>query len=215
MTGKSRKSIPQVVLSFFEDSGEKHTYQKYDPLLQYEDGSNLYTLPAIMHFLRFLMDLSQQTEVHERQIMPACLVTIKADDVERAYIDGTANRSTEKLLASMGTELNKLTRPSDRAGRFERTFVVLLTRTMARNVRDNYAQRTAEYMRAISEVMGMPTTFSFGVASLTEHTPRDADTLLDYSEAALRAAEARADGSDMKGYASVAVYDARKMPVPE
>ena len=72
-----------------------------------------------------------------------------------------------------------------------------------------------EYLRAMSEVVGTPTTFSVGVASLTEHVVRSADDLLAKSERALRAAQERAEGSVMKGFASVAVYDFRTMPLDD
>ena len=85
---------------------------------------------------------------------------------------------------------------------------MLLTRTMAYSVRDHYAPRTAEHLREVAAAEGMSTTFSFGVASLTEHAIRDTDDMFRKSVRALEEAKKEGPGS-------LVIYDFRTMPLDE
>lgn len=188
--------------------------EEFERRIRHEDGSGLFTVPAIMLFVRFLIDVSQQTSVNEFQVFPACLVTLTVDEVERRAAQGPLGSDAITLLGAVAETLVRTTRRADKAGRLdERTFVLLLTRTTARSVRDHYVVRISDYLRAASAEAGVTTGFSFGIASLTEHVIRDPDDLLRKSLRALQAAERREETAVERGPAVAAMYDVRTMPL--
>ncbi|MFQ6045541.1 MAG: hypothetical protein ACE5PT_04160 [Gemmatimonadales bacterium] len=202
-------------LTAYRGHGSGDTYAHYERLFQHNDGTGLYTLPGIMQFVTFLIDVSQQTGVNEFQVFPACLVTMSVDEIERAVAEGGDPEKAFKLLNVVGTTVAKLTRRADRAGRFDHTFTLLLTRAMARSVREHYVRRTAERLREVTQEAGMATNFCFGVASLTEHLVTDTDDMLRKSLRALRCAQRREPEAVELGPATVAVFDFRTMSLDE
>ena len=210
---KDRRSAELTPLTSYEGHGTGETYRQYERLFQHDDDTGLYTLPALMQLVKFLVDVSMQTSVNEFQVFPACFATMTIDRVEKAVAVSTADDDTLHLLHVIGKELSARTRQADRAGRFERTLAVLLTRTMARNVRDHYVDRMSGYLREVAEEAGTPTAFCFGIASLTEHVIRHPDDMLMKSLRALRAAQERERYAVRRGTATAAVYDSRSMPL--
>lgn len=216
MPDMERRHTPDPMpLTEYRGHGEGETYAQYERLFQHNDGTGLYTLPGIMQFVTFLIDVSQQTGVNEFQVFPACLVTMSVEEIERAVAEGGDPERAFKLLNVVGTALGKLTRRADRAGRFDHTFVLLLTRAMARNVRDHYVGRTAERLREATEEAGMPSDFCFGIASLTEHLIADTDDMLRKSLRALRCAQHGEPEAVREGSARVAVFDFRTMSLED
>jgi len=210
---KERRSAELALLTSYEGHGTGETYRQYEGLFQHDDDTGLYTLPTIMQFVKFLVDVSRQTSVNEFQIFPACLVTMSVNRVEKAVADGTPADDTLPLLDVIGRELSVRTRQADRAGRFEHTFALLLTRTMAQRARDHYVDRTSGYLSEAAKQAGIPSAFCFGIASLTEHVIRDPDDMLMKSLRALKAAQGREQHAIRRGAATVAVYDLRSMPL--
>jgi hypothetical protein len=210
---KERRSAELALLTSYEGHGTGETYSQYGAPFQHDDDTGLYTLPTIMQFVKFLVDLSRQTSVNEFQIFPACLVTMTVNRVENAVAGGTPGDEPFPLLEVVGRELSARTRQADRVGRFERTFALLLTRTMAQRARDHYVDRTSGYLSEVAKQAGTPTAFCFGIASLTEHVIRDPDDMLLKSLRALKAAQGREEYAFRRGAATVAVYDLRSMPL--
>ncbi len=210
---KDRRSAELALLTSYEGHGTGETYRQYEGLFQHDDDTGLYTLPAIMQFVRFLVDVSWQTSVNEFQIFPACLVTMTVDRVEKAVAAGAPDDETLRLFDVVGRELSARTRRADRAGRFERTFALLLTRTMAQRARDFYVERTSTHLSEVAKKAGSRTAFCFGIASLTEHVITDPDDMLLKSLRALRAAQGREQLAVRRGPATAAIYDFRSMPL--
>ncbi len=210
---KDRRSVEFALLTSYEGHGTGETYRQYESLFQHDDDTGLYTLPAIMQFVKFLVDVSAQTSVNEFQIFPACLVTMTVDHVEQAVASGTPGDDALHLLSVLGKELSARTRQADRAGRFERTFALLLTRTMAQRARDHFVDRTSGYLSEVARHAGTPTDFCFGIASLTEHVIRNPDDMLMKSLRALRAAQGLEQYAFRRDAATAAIYDLRSMPL--
>ncbi len=209
---RDRRSTEIEPLPVYEGHGTGETYREYERFFQHNDGTALYTLPGVMQFVKFLVDVSRQTSVNEYQVFPACLIAMTVDRVEKAVANGTADDKTYELLHVVGKELSAKTRQADKAGRFDRTFVILLTRTVARPVRDHYLPRMADHLKTAAKAAGHATAFSFGVASLTEHLIRDPDDLLRKALRALQAAQRREQDAVRRGAATAAAYDFRTMP---
>ncbi len=201
-----RHSVEFHPLPCYEGHGEGNTYRQFSSVFHASDDSTLYTLAGVMLFVRFLIDVSRQTVQNEFQVFPATLVSIAVDEIERRATEGSLGDEESRLLGVIGRRLSIVTRQADKAGRYGRHFVVLLTRTMALQVRDFYAPRTTDYLQEVAASEGLETTFSFGVASLTEHAIRDTDDMFRKSVRALE--EAR-----KKGPGSLVLYDFRTMPL--
>ena len=159
-----------------------------------------------MLFVRFLIDVTRQTFHNEFQVFPATLVSIAVDEIERRAAEGPLGDEDSRILGLIGRKLSRVTRQADKAGRYGRQFVVLLTRTMAIQVRDFYASRTTESLQEVAVSEGFETTFSFGVASLTEHAIQNTEDMFRKSVRALEEAKKQGPGS-------LVIYDFRTMPL--
>ncbi len=201
-----RHSVEFKPLPCYKGHGEGKTYSHFAPLFHESDDSGLYTVAGVMLFVRFLIDVSRQTVQNEFQVFPATLVSIGVDEIERRAAEGPLGDEDSRILGVIGRRLSKITRQADKAGRYGRHFTVLLTRTMAFQVRDFYAPRTTEYLQEVAASEGLETTFSFGVASLTEHAILDTDDMFRKSVRALEEAKEQGPGS-------VVIYDFRTMPL--
>ena len=201
-----RHSVEFHPLPCYEGHGEGNTYRQFSSIFHASDDNTLYTLAGVMLFVRFLIDVSRQTVQNEYQTFPATLVSIAVDEIERRAAEGPLGDEEARILGLIGQKLSIVTRQADKAGRYGRHFVVLLTRTMAFQVRDFYAPRTTEYLQEVAASEGLETTFSFGVASLTEHAIRDTDDMFRKSVRALEEAKKQGPGS-------LVLYDFRTMPL--
>ncbi len=203
-----RQSSGFEPLSSYEGHGRGNSYKHFAPLFHDDDETGLYTPAGVMLFVRFLIDLSRQTVANEFMVFPAVLVSISVDEIERRVAAGPLDEESTVVLRAIGAELNRTTRQADKAGRNGTGFTVLLTRTMAYQVREYYEPRTAQYLGAVAEANGLATTFSFGVSSLTEHFIRDTDDMFRKSLRAL-------DEAKKQGPGSVVIYDFRTMPLED
>ena len=201
-----RRSVEFMPLPCYEGHGEGKTYSQFASLFHASDDSDLYTLGGVMLFVRFLIDVARQTVKNELQVFPATLVSIAVDEIERRAAEGQLGDEDSRTLGVIGQKLSEITREADKAGRHGRQFVVLLTRTMAIQVRDFYAPRTTEYLQEAAASEGLDTTFSFGVASLTEHAIRNTEDMFRKSVRALEEAKKQGPGS-------VVMYDFQTMPL--
>ena len=206
MPKERRHSVEFKPLPCYEGHGSGETYSHFASLFHESDDSGLYTIAGVMLFVRFLIDVTRQTFHNEFQVFPATLVSIAVDEIERRAAEGPLGEEDSRILAAIGGKLGKITRQADKAGRYGRHFMVLLTRTMALQVRDFYAPRTTEYLQEVAASEGLETTFSFGVASLTEHAIRDTDDMFRKSVKALEEAKKEGPGS-------LVIYDFRTMPL--
>lgn len=206
MPKERRHSVEFKPLPCYEGHGSGKTYSHFTSLFHESDDSGLYTIAGVMLFVRFLIDVTRQTFHNEFQVFPATLVSIAVDEIERRAVEGQLGDEDSRILTVIGRKLSKITRQADKAGRYGRHFTVLLTRTMALQVRDFYAPRTTEYLQDVAASEGLETTFSFGVASLTEHAIRDTDDMFRKSVKALEEAKKQGPGS-------LVIYDFRTMPL--
>ena len=206
MPKERRHSVEFKPLPCYEGHGSGKTYSHFTSLFHESDDSGLYTIAGVMLFVRFLIDVTRQTFHNEFQVFPATLVSIAVDEIERRAGEGQLGDEDSRILTVIGRKLSKITRQADKAGRYGRHFTVLLTRTMALQVRDFYAPRTTEYLQDVAASEGLETTFSFGVASLTEHAIRDTDDMFRKSVKALEEAKKQGPGS-------LVIYDFRTMPL--
>ncbi len=197
---------PQMkMLSSYRGHGSGETYSNYEQILQHNDGTGLYTLPAVMSFLKFMIDISKQTTQFEFLMYPSCLVCISIDDLDK-YATTDISKGAD-LLELLSRELARITRDHDRAGRYGRDFVVFLTRTTSEKVKSSYAPSIASHLAKVADEAGMPTRFSFGIAELIEHCARDTDDMCRKSVRALQAAQEKEPGTDVKDQVSIAVYN--------
>ncbi|MGD2136091.1 MAG: hypothetical protein PVF27_08025 [Gemmatimonadales bacterium] len=210
---KDRRSTETQPLRSWEATDEPVTYHGYEDQFRHEDGTGLFKLQGVLLFVKFLIDVSQQTSINEFQVFPACLVSISTDRIEKQAAAGSLDEGSQRLVHALGTALADRTRQADKAGRSDRTFTVLLARTMARNVREHYVPRIAEQLHRVAKDAGVETAFAFGIASLTEHLVTDPDDMLAKSLRALEAAQQREPEAMRRGPATVAVYDFRTMPL--
>ncbi len=208
MTKERRRPAEFQPLTSYEGHGKGDTYKDLAPLFHAPDNTGLFTLAGVMLFVRFLIDVSRQTVANEFQVFPATLVSISADEIENRAAKGPLSDEDQAILHRIGVELSRITRQADKAGRHGRRFIVLLTRTMAYQVREFYAPRTGELLQDAAKEEGMTTTFSFGVAILTEHAIRDTDDMFRKSAKAL-------DVARQQGPGSLALYDFRTMPLDD
>jgi len=208
-----RVAEAQRLTSWALPQDEPTSYEGYEQRFRYDDGTGLFKLPGVLLFVKFLIDVSHQTSVNEFQVFPACLVSISVDIIEHLTDDHMLASDAVELFLAVGKELVQRTRRADKAGRTDRTFVVLLTRTMARSARDHYVPRMAELLHGAAKKHGVETTFSFGIASLTEHLVTDPDDMLAKSQRALEAAQEGVELAVERGPARVATYDFRTMPI--
>lgn len=208
-----RYAEPQRLTSWTLPQEEPESYEGYERRFRYDDGTDLFKPAGVLLFVKFLIDVSHQTSVNEFQVFPACLVSISIDHIEHLADDHSLAGDAVGLFVAVGKELARHTRKADKAGRTDRTFLVLLTRTMARTARDHYVPRMAEILHAAAKEEGIETTFSFGIASLTEHLVTDPDDMLAKSQRALEAAQEGTEQTMERGPARVAVYDFRSMPI--
>lgn len=208
---KDRRSTETQPLTSWKGAGEPVSYHGYEDQFRHDDGTGLFKLQGVLLFVKFLIDVSKQTSVNEFQVFPACLVSISTDVIEKCAADKPLDDDSSELLHALGKELAGRTRQADKAARTDRTFVVLLTRTMSRNAREHYVPRVAEHLHQAAKAAGVSTGFAFGIASLTEHLVTDPDDMLAKSLRALRAAQDREPDAMRRGPATVAVYDFRTM----
>ncbi len=208
MAKERRRSVEFQPLTSYEGHGKGATYKDLAPLFHAPDNTGLFTLAGVMLFVRFLIDVSRQTVANEFQVFPATLVSISVDEIEKRAAEGPMSDEDSKILHSIGVALSRITRQADKAGRHGSRFVVLLTRTMAYQVREFYGPRTSELLQDAAKEGGMTTTFSFGVASLTEHSIRDTDDMFRKSSKALAVAMQQGPGS-------LVLYDFRTMPLDD
>ena len=208
MAEDRRRPVEFKPLTSYEGHGKGATYKDLAPLFHASDDTGLYTLAGVMLFVRFLIDVSRQTVANEFHVFPAALVSISVDEIENRAAKGPLSDEDSKVLHSIGVELSRITRQADKAGRHGRRFAVLLTRTMAYQVREFYASRTSESLQDAAKEEGMTTTFSFGVASLTEHAIHDTDDMFRKSAKALEVARQQGPGS-------LVLYDFRTMPLDD
>ena len=208
MTEDRRQPVESQPLTSYEGHGKGATYKDLAPLFHASDNTGLFTLAGVMLFVRFLIDVSRQTVANEFQVFPATLVSISVDEIENRADKGPLSDEDLKVLHCIGVQLSRMTRQADKAGRHGSRFIVLLTRTMAYQVREFYGPRTGELLQDAAKEEGMTTTFSFGVASLTEHSIRDTDDMFRKSAKALDVARQRGPGS-------LVLYDFRTMPLDD
>ncbi len=206
MRKERRRSVEFQPLTSYEGHGKGETYKDLAPLFHAPDNTGLFTLAGVMLFVRFLIDVSRQTVANEFQVFPATLVSISVDEIENRAAKGSLSDEDSKVLHSIGQQLSRITRQADKAGRHGTRFIVLLTRTMAYQVREFYGPRTSDLLQDAAKEEGMTTTFSFGVASLTEHSIRDTDDMFRKSAKALEVARQQGPGS-------LVLYDFRTMPL--
>lgn len=162
--------------------------------------TGLYTMGAIHEFIRYEIDGGSQTELNERFVTPVCAVAIGID----ALASLPNETARVQLVEVTGQALRQITRKADRLARQENDFVALLRRTLSGRAREFYAVHVSAAIGHATQEAGMPTTLSFGIASLTEHLIRDPEDMVRKALAAL-------DIARQKGAGTVKVYDLREM----
>lgn len=175
----------------YKGPGEsKGTVRLRDP----ETG--FYTRPALAEFIQYEIDGSAQTMMNELYVTPLCLAAVA--------FEGTGGSAEERFM-TVGEAVRKLTRTSDRVARDGDVFLLLLRRTLAKNVQEHYAVRLVETVNDALKEMGGVATLSVGIASLVEHLVRDPEDMVRKAMRALD--EAR------KEPGSCVIYDFRVMPL--
>lgn len=169
-----------------------------DPI--YDPATGLHSLTALYEFIQYEIDGGAQTERHERFVTPLCVAAITADILPKLDPGKQA-----ALTAAMTDGLTKQTRRADRVARQGNEFLALLRRTLAVKARDFYAPGMSQKLANVIESTGIKTTFSFGIASLTEHLVRGPEDMVKKALTALNVARKQGPGS-------VVVYDFRTMP---
>ncbi len=117
-----------------------------------------------------------------------------ATDEERAHAHDAA------VIA-----IRLFTRSADRIGVAGNIFLLLLRRTLAKNVHDTYAPRLAQTVTEAIRAAGLEARLSIGITRLVEHAARSPDDMVRKAMRALE--EARKDPG------SAVVYDFRVMPL--
>jgi GGDEF domain-containing protein len=184
------KPLPKSYKGTGEQKIVKGTVRLRDP----ETG--FYTRPALAEFIQYEIDGSAQTMMNELYVTPLCLAAVA--------FEGTGGSAEERFM-TVGEAIRKLTRASDRVARDGDVFLLLLRRTLAKNVQEHYAGRLAETVNDALKDMGGAATLSLGVSSLVEHLVRDPEDMVRKAMRALE--EAR------KEPGSCVIYDFRVMPL--
>lgn len=185
-----RAPLPRSYKGPGEPRSTRGAVQLRDP----ETG--FYTRPALAEFIQYEIDGSAQTMLNELYVTPLCLAAVAFEG---------AGGSAEERFMQVGEAIRKLTRTSDRVARDEDGFLLLLRRTLAKNVQEHYAPRLAETVNDALKDMGASATLSIGISSLIEHLVRDPDDMVRKAMRALE--EAR------KEPGSYVIYDFRVMPL--
>lgn len=162
------------------------------------DQAGLHTMDAVREFIQYDLDGGAQTEWNERFVMPLCMAVISIDGLAKLPNEGARNR----LVATVGETLSKLTRRADRLARSGNDYVVLLRRTLSKKAHDFYAPNARQ---AIAEACGAGVTVSVGISSVTEHMVKGGDDMMKKAFSALAVARKQGPGSTV-------VYDFRTMP---
>jgi GGDEF domain-containing protein len=170
------------------------------PVRMYDERTGFFTLPVLAEFVHYEIDGYFQTETNERFVTPLCVTAIGID----ALAQRKEAKDRDALFDLVAASIGKVTRAADRLSRRDDEIVALLRRTLARNVREFYAPRVSGFVTEAAKEADMPTTLSFGVASLTEHLIRDPDDMLAKAFRALEAAREQGPGG-------VALFDFRVM----
>jgi hypothetical protein len=177
-------------------AGERRSTRGAVQLRDPETG--FYTRPALAEFIQYEIDGSAQTMLNELYVTPLCLAAV--------HVEGSGGSAEERFMAA-GEAVRKLTRVADRVARDEDVFLLLLRRTLAKNVQEFYAPRLAETINDALKEMGGEAVLSLGIASLVEHLVRDPDDMVRKAVRALE--EAR------KAPGSYVIYDFRAMPLAD
>lgn len=181
--------------------GDRRSLAEVGQVRLYDAATGFYTMPALAEFIQYEIDGSAQTLRNELYVTPLCLVAIEVDGASKRLEEEERRRQTEAVTEA----LRRTTRGADRVARAGGCYVVLLRRTMAKNVRDFYAPRLAGNADEAAGAAGVKVTLSFGISSLTEHIVRDPDDLVRKAMRALEEARKRPG--------TVAIFDFRAMPL--
>jgi hypothetical protein len=170
------------------------TFRLRDP------DTGFYTRPALAEFIQYEIDGSAQTMRNELYVTPLCLAAVAFEGAS-----GTKAKGQRRGLEVLGDAVRKLTRVADRVARDGDVFLLLLRRTLAKNVQEHYAPRLVEMVNDALTDMGATATLSVGISSLVEHLVRSPDDMVTKALRALE--EAR------KEPGSCVIYDFRVMPL--
>ncbi len=162
-------------------------------------GTGFYTSAALAEFIQYEIDGAAQTDRNELYITPLCLAAV-AVDVPGADADVKSHARDAAVVA-----IRLFTRSADRIGIDGDTFLLLLRRTLAKNVHDTYAPRLAETITEAIQAAGSEARVSTGITSLVEHAARNPGDMI---RKALRALE-----EARKAPGSAVIYDFRVMPL--
>jgi len=184
------KPLPRTYKGTGERASGLGTVRLRDP----ETG--LYTPTALAEFIQYEIDGSAQTMLNDLYVTPLCLAAVA--------FEGTGGSAEERFM-TVGEAIRRLTRTSDRVARDDDVFLLLLRRTLAKNVQEHYAPRLAETVNDALREMGATATLSVGISSLVEHLARDPEDMVRKAMRALD--EAR------KEPGSFVIYDFRVMPI--
>ena len=185
-----RAPLPKSYKGPGEASASRGAVQLRDP----ETG--FYTRPALAEFIQYEIDGSAQTMLNDLYVTPLCLAAVAFEG---------AGGSAEERFMQVGEAVRRLTRNSDRVAREGDIFLLLLRRTLAKNVQEHYAPRLVETVNDALKDMAATATLSVGISSLVEHLARDPD---DMVRKALRALE-----EARKEPGTFVIYDFRVMPL--
>jgi len=192
-----REPLPET----YRGPGDRRSQPDKGPIRLFDADTGFYTWPALAEFIQYEIDGSAQTMRNELYVTPLCLAAVAFDGTSGA--PGKQERA--KAVEIVSDAVRKLTRVADRVARDEDRFLLLLRRTLAKNVHDHYAPRLAETVNDALRETGATGKLSVGISSLVEHLVRDPDDMIKKAMRALE--EAR------KNPGSFVIYDFRVMPL--
>jgi GGDEF domain-containing protein len=191
---------PEPLPPEFEKSGKEGAAGIPGAHLLRDPRTGIYTMVALLEFIRYEIDGGTQTERNEQFVSPLCIAAISLDALPALKDEAARTRVVE----ASGEAIKRITRRSDRLARHGSDFVVLLRRTLAKRAREFYAPNVAGAVAEYTREASCFTTLTIGISSLTEHLIRDPNDMVKKAFVAL-------DFAKKQGPGSMRIFDLREM----